>query len=824
MSLVPIDQIKDNATKVAKQGTPVSALQPKGWYWARLDGTKWDKYYPYQILVVRKTETGYVKEPGWTFTLPCPPESLQMSMPFASSVAVTLDGAVEDDNGAPIRDIVVSGTFGVNPARGTGIVTSNDNALFSTIYGGTITQAQQTWAAAKDVATSQNGTSSFWKRNLHQDSDFGPGGNLEQYTGYYQWRLFSMFMEGVAELKKKVANRALRLAFAVWKEDAVYLVTPRTLEVRKTSASGLEYLYTLAMRATGRVRLGQVQPEIARAGKRQPTMALTSLMTSVDACRKVLVEVGRLPQALSNDVKALGIEPLRELTFFAKDALALPLSFADTADSFVSAAKWAIIDALTTYQAGKNLTQNIVDRYKRSGKKAKEALELIDQASAERRDTVTENPALSAHPVNSLFSDPTTIYDLLSSVSVGDFPLSPQLTSRLQEERNRIRGYGVSELREISAKLQFLLQLVSDALGTADSVYDETYGSSHSNTAKVPNDEDFEVMYALNQVIVDLKSVIAARTDTNNRLLTTLEYIAGLAQRSGIAFTVPVSKFAVPFPYGSTLESIALRYLGDPDRWHEIAALNGLQQPYIDEEGFEQRLLVNGDADTLIVAEASQYYVGQSVWVGSRYKPRTKRHLVKIVHISPSQHLLVVDGERDMNQYLVSADATIHAFLPNTINSQMQLYIPSGSVPGQSDFQTNQIPGVDEYEQLIAVGGVDILLDSTNDLVLSPDGGDRWAVGLTNIVQKVRLTMATPKGSLLDHPDFGNAIRVGQSIADLDPNEAIEAVRTMFAEDPSFSAVKGVKLEVQGPVARFGVALEVAGTSQIVPVSVEIKQ
>ena len=56
-----------------------------------------------------------------------------------------------------------------------------------------------------------------------------------------------------------------------------------------------------------------------------------------------------------------------------------------------------------------------------------------------------------------------------------------------------------------------------------------------------------------------------------------IEAVAGLARASGIAFTVPTSKFAVPFPYGMTLEMLAAQYLGSRDRWMEIAALNGLR-------------------------------------------------------------------------------------------------------------------------------------------------------------------------------------------------------------------------------------------------------
>ncbi len=841
-----------NAAEVVRPGTgsPNVKYQPNGWYWSKLDGLRWDKLYPFQVMVVEKKGKSYVPVKDWTFTLPVPPESMNISMPFAISSAVTLDdGVVEEHNGAPIRNISITGSFGVNPARASASTVSNNVDFFTSIIGGTISQGERTISAIQNVAQSQNGSSAFWKKNVHSKTDFGAGGNLERFTGYYQWRLFQMFMEGYVAMKKKAEHRNKRLAFAVWKEEAVYLVTPQVLDVRRAAGSPLEYIYTFTMRATGRVQLGQSAAQIIpfMGINRTPTGFLQTLLTSISSARGVLLEVGRLPLALSNDLKALGLEPLRELTFFAKDALALPLSFADVADSFVSDAKWAIVDALNTANAGKHIKQNIIDRYKQTGRKAQEAYAMIEAVAAERSDN--NGKGGETHPVHSVFNDPQSVTDLFASILVGDVQLTPKLISRLQDERDRIRSMSTNDLKALAEKLKLLLSLVSDALGTSDSTYSSTYGTptrgnpsapagrgspmtptaptayrGSPTLAKEPSDEDFETMYALNQVIMDLNSVIAAKTDENNRLLSSLEYMAGLAQRSGVAFNVPVSKFAVPFPYGSTLESIALRYLGNANRWLEIAALNGLQEPYVDEVGFEQELLVNGSGNTVLVADASHYYVGQTVWIGSRAVARVKRNIVKLVHLAPNQHQIVVDGDSNLGQYQTLAGAYIHAFLPNTVNSQMLLYIPSNEQPGASDFKTKEIPGVKEFDHMIVVGGVDILLDSTNDIVLGPDGSDRWAVGLTNMVQKVRLAFATPRGSLLDHPEFGNPIKVGMSIADLDPGQAVETIQMMFSDDPSFSGVKAVQLEAQGPVAKIGTAVEIAGTSQVVPISVEIRQ
>ena len=72
----------------------------------------------------------------------------------------------------------------------------------------------------------------------------------------------------------------------------------------------------------------------------------------------------------------------------------------------------------------------------------------------------------------------------------------------------------------------------------------------------------------------------------DQQILNGEEFVSALAATSDIAFTIPNSKIQVPVPFGLTMEQIAMRYLGDPQLWLEIATLNDLREPYIDENGF----------------------------------------------------------------------------------------------------------------------------------------------------------------------------------------------------------------------------------------------
>jgi hypothetical protein len=89
----------------------------------------------------------------------------------------------------------------------------------------------------------------------------------------------------------------------------------------------------------------------------------------------------------------------------------------------------------------------------------------------------------------------------------------------------------------------------------------ETYGRS-AGEAREATESDFDAIFALNTVIMEMNR-LAADPNVSKSGPSTLEYVAGLASRSGIDFTVPQSYMMVPFLYGHSLEQMADMYLGD---------------------------------------------------------------------------------------------------------------------------------------------------------------------------------------------------------------------------------------------------------------------
>lgn len=793
--------------------------QDDAWVSFDIDQTRWNKSFPYQLLVLRKENGAYIEDSAWRFTLPIPPQDLTISTPFAITTTVTLGGIVEEHNGAPIRMISFSGTTGVLPLRGAGEVLKASSSIQG-ILAGTITAATRVAQQVEGLITSsQTGTRSNLVDETAFDGEAGKG------TGYYQFRLLQKFLESYITIKKSEEGRHLRLAVALWKDQAVYLVTPVSFDVRRTAGSPWEYNYSLNFRTWRRVVIGrQAAPVVVHTPIIRDPSGFANLLNQLQAARRVLQASRAVLQAVRGDIDNLLFEPLREVALFCKDALGVAAAAADLPKNVIRDMKSAVLEAASL----QNAPAGIAAAFDAAGASIRSDIQSLAVTSSKAEtgasDLGTNQDALSgAHEGNTPFDNPADNYDFFAEILPSELNLRPSVQAKIVLERERVRRLTRLDFEKARDVLVEFTTDFADAVGAGSDSYNQIFGRPSKVVTKTPTSNDYDALFALNQAILQLNKLSASNTiDRFN--VTTLEQMAGLARRSGIAFTTPVSKFAVPFPYNHTLEQLSALYLGTPDRWHEIAALNGLRTPYVDEEGFDLELLTNGRGNEVTVSSADNLFVGQPIWISSSNAARTRRHITSISRNVVGPAVLSLDGDHDLDIYTTMAQATLHAFLPDTVNSQMQIFIPSQETSNEDDFASKAIPGLDEFDNLIRVGGIDLLLSQTGDLVITPDGDCRLAYGMTNIVQKVRVALSTPKGSLLHHADYGLEVPVGSSTADLSSKELLKRAQSLFDGDPTFTGITGASVRKDGPLMQMTIAVGVTGAAQVIPITVDVKQ
>jgi hypothetical protein len=802
---------------LAKDNSSVEQKDPF-WTHAEIDKFRWNQSYPYQLMLVKRDGDQYLRDSTalkWTFTLPIGPQAISYNMPFGIRAGAQLSGFYEQHGGAPVRYIQLQGTTGVLPLKGSAPSRSTGN-FFAGIFAGTIAAAQRATGSLQQ------------KPNVVTDSDFSDD-NISKTSGYYQFRKLQEFFENYSAFKKTEAGRDYILALAIWKDQAVYLVTPTNFQVSRTADSPYEYPYTLSFKAWKRVNLQQSgAPVNAFTPVTRDSSRLGKMLQSINESRRTLEAARATILAVGGDIDHSIFEPLRELALWVKDLVGVPLALADLPVQIISDAKQAIITSIGVQYS----IQGIPAAFSDASEEIQELFLQIAEIASQTNQSTSEGGLSDGVNVTDgitttkfaqrVFEDPNSFYEFFSRINVASLTLSPFTIRSIINERDRVRTKTRLDFEQQRDTYVQAMGDFADFVGAGNATYSATFGRPVRATTHTPSTQDFQVIFAMNKTIIELNR-LAASGDTNRFQTDSINYVAGLARQAGMAFQIPQSKFAVPYPYGMTLEQLSIRYLNTPDRWIEIASLNGLRAPYVDEVGFDLLLLTNGHDNQVEISDATNLFIGQQVWLSSTTTARTSRRIIKMESLNSGQTILTLDGDPDLGRYSTLAQATLHAFLPDTVNSMMQIYIPSAEDPADQDYRTKSIPGVDYFDPLVEAAGVDLLLTESLDLAITPDGDCRLAVGLANLIQTARIRLSTPQGNLMRHPSFGLAIKPGDSTADVDAQTLLRSCQDLFSDDPTFTGVSSSSVIKQGNSALIAIQIGVRGVSQNIPVSFRLQ-
>jgi len=821
-TIIPIGGNNLNPTLFAQVGT---------------DATLWNKAFPYRFQILEQDPIKGLMNTGRYFDLPIPPEALEINTPFAINTSVTLNGIIEQHNAFPLLNIFLRGSTGV--LNKLNVRTGSNQLPAKGILAGTINAVN---AFAKDIKSlnAQPGpNTAIYSPSLIGNTDFsGSGQSLSDAvtgavnaslagTGYSRFLALRNFLESYAILKKQQAYQGYRLAFTTYKDQYSYICTPKMFRMVRSAESPFEFKYEIQLESWQRIKADQIKPNFS--GQHRASQANNStwqnILKYVQLGLTLLNDLSGIISGVISDVQGI-LNVVREISLFLKNLVGVALQAADMPAVIVNNLKNAIlasINNIATATAGSN------------GQFPSSQQVQADYQACLRWWTTQQmvNPIVINGPVNNMlrtnvdyiFENPSQHYGFFNSIALNSLNnMTSAIQAQINTEIQNVSAYSVVDFKNAVATLQNASNVYAQAVGASDPTYIETYQLGSVNQIRdTPTDDDYAVLNTINDMIIQTNNIIAAlQSNTNITTPQAVTFVANLANQAGIPFDIPLSKYPIPFPYGGTLEMIAQNYLGDPDKWIEIATLNGLRSPYVDEIGFLLDLTTNGNNDTITVADVSNLILGQTVWIGSNTVPVQSRSILAINNLSPDSWSVTLDGPDDLGILKTSDNAYLHAFLPFTVNSQGFVAIPSQNPPVGASDPVSRNDQISVAQQIFDAAGTDLLIDSDNDLIITQNGDCRLSQGVQNIIQTLKILIELPRGSLLHHPTIGVNL-VGGSLADLSATDIASTIKTAIDQDGFFSNwTYSVTVKVDSNWANVTINLNVSNVQQLLPITFKL--
>lgn len=829
----------------------------------QIEGDRWDKLYPYRLVVydvsknaivnglsgssANRIETQFLRagvdyvlaqatvSNKWIYQLPITPQQIQIVDQYAINTTATARGVVEEHNGVKFKTIAIKATTGIWPNRpSTGAGISSPSVLGS-VFGGTLQAAQNLNASLSRVKSAFTGD----KLGSAQYAELPA---LDQ-TGYYQAQLLSHFIERYTQEKKKPQNKNWRLVLDMPKMNVSYVVSPVSFALEKSIQSPNETTFSLQLKAWKRVDINSTPAPERVATKLSPN-DFQRIVNTIRETRKALANATNLLKAVRSDFQT-PLEALRQTALAVKDLGGLAITAADLPGQIINDYKTSISDSLNivkdSFKRGAESQGNssnvkissaslkldsqqvksafIADALSAQDN-AYEGLSLAQVQAGDLGSDASQSSELS--PVNTLFDSPEAFFEILDGVDLNSLKLSPDQQARVDGEIQSASLINIDDLNGFKSVLLDTALLISNNYGAGDPTYSAIYGRQPPKERVTPlTVEETEIISSIYESIQAYDILTSSGFFDTLRTVNAMEYVGGLANQAGIDFDQSEAKILVPVPFGLTIEQIAARYLKDANKWLEIVTLNKLRLPYIDEEGFVYPLLSNGSGRQINVDDnARRLYIGQYLILSSNSTPPFRRQIINVERISDNNYLVTLDGEDNLDNLTTLQSAKIKGYLPGTVNSQNQIFIPSEETPEEDDLVTT--PKIFDADKLVKISKVDWLLDENGDLAINEVGDIQLAGGLTNLIQAIKLKIRTKKGTLLQHLDYGLGINPGISVADIESGEIIQSLNKMIEDDSRFDGVERISIRLSGPTLTISMSVRIAGGSGVLPITFDV--
>lgn len=432
-------------------------------------------------------------------------------------------------------------------------------------------------------------------------------------------------------------------------------------------------------------------------------------------------------------------------------------------------------------------------------------------------------------------------YSVFDNMYVDDLNISGTEEDLVQAEIDRVENFKKNTFLQMRKLIVAGRDAIADSIGASDETYDEIYDRSPLPQLLNKSISEISTSYLFHQAIYTIDSILANETILNNTAyVDPFAFARANANNPDIDIKSYSSGTLVRLNYNESLQTLALRTMGDEARWLEIAIANGLKPPYIDEIGTKIPLISNARNDTVNIAATDsnamlnkeKIYVNQIVILQSDVETVPDQRVIISIKETPISGELTIQlsGNPDLDKYKSADNAYIRVFAPNTINSNFYVLIPSNDpIPQGLNKPTPWFlrdKGEDEKN-----AGVDFMLDENGDIALGNSGDLRLSYGAENAMQALRILISTSTGDIVQHPEYGIPEFAGLRNVDPEGLKSViaENISRQITSDPRFSRLEFLTVQYlsegsagpSGYVVKLGVVLT-GSAGNVIPISFSV--
>lgn len=446
-----------------------------------------------------------------------------------------------------------------------------------------------------------------------------------------------------------------------------------------------------------------------------------------------------------------------------------------------------------------------------------------------------ESQRNSASKINP-FSDAVVLnkyYTIFDNIAIESIELTNEEQRLVDSTVNKVKDFSKNDFLKIKKTLRDYRDRYADSVSLTDPDYNRALSNSPVPAQTNATITDINYMLQLQEGIKTVDFVLANYFANDSAI-----DLFALARQNANNPDIDIGQYAsgrlVKIEYGESLQSLANRYLGSPDKWLDIAIANGLKPPYIDEIGEKIPLISNGNGNLLNLSgtdfsgnlNIDKLYINQLINIRSDAEVAIdQRKIINIKQIPVSQEIIIeVDGASDLSKYQISSSAFMRVYKPSTINSGLYVLIPSADP--LTDSRRDETPwflasaASDEKQAQI-----DLAVLDSGDIDFTPNGDIKLSYGLNNAIQAIKFKISTPAGSLTRHPQYGVIDVFGAKNSDFSDIKAqlTDSILSQITADSRFERVENLNIEYNNSGAsQVTVNLSVrlaGGGNKVIPIS-----